>query len=158
MSVAVNTDLLTSWFSPGVAGLLARHRLLLEILVDDQDHTHDALKSGEVAGCVTTLAQAMRGCVAEPLAIMRYRCMAAPSLIAGWNGPGSGTTDCGAGGGDMAGAAAACGAGTSGAAASIAAYWGVPPLYSALMVSTASRSATGSQSCWRPARPASLIS
>ena len=37
---------------PGVAPLLQRHRLLLEITIDDQDHTHDALKSGDVIGCV----------------------------------------------------------------------------------------------------------
>ena len=84
LSVAVNADSLTSWFLPGVAAALHQHRLLLDIVVDDQDHTHDALKSGEVAGCVTTLAQAMRGCVAEPLGLMRYRCVAAPALIAQW--------------------------------------------------------------------------
>ncbi|MFC5519975.1 HTH-type transcriptional regulator ArgP [Polaromonas jejuensis] len=84
LSVAVNADSLTSWFLPGVAAAAHQHRLLLDIVVDDQDHTHDALKSGAVAGCVTTLAQAMRGCVAEPLGLMRYRCMAAPALIAQW--------------------------------------------------------------------------
>ena len=90
LSVAVNADSLTSWFLPGVAGLLTRHGLLLDIVVDDQDHTHDALKSGEVTGCVTTLAQAMRGCVAEPLGTMRYRCVAAPALLAQWSAPGAG--------------------------------------------------------------------
>ncbi len=84
LSVAVNADSLTSWFLPGVAAALHKHRLLLDIVVDDQDHTHDALKSGDVTGCVTTLAQAMRGCVAETLGMMRYRCVAAPALIAQW--------------------------------------------------------------------------
>lgn len=80
LSVATNADSLTSWFLPGVVPLLQRHRLLLEITIDDQDHTHDALKSGEVIGCVTTLAEPMRGCVAEPLGVMRYRCVAAPEV------------------------------------------------------------------------------
>ncbi|NDP64699.1 HTH-type transcriptional regulator ArgP [Polaromonas sp.] len=84
LSVAVNADSLASWFLPGVAPALKQHRLLLDVVVDDQDHTHDALKSGDVTGCVTTLAQAMRGCAAEPLGIMRYRCVAAPSLRAEW--------------------------------------------------------------------------
>jgi len=84
LSVAVNADSLSSWFLPGVAPVLQGHGLLLDVVVDDQDHTHDALKSGDVTGCVTTLAQAMRGCVAEPLGVMRYRCMAAPTLIARW--------------------------------------------------------------------------
>ena len=86
LSVAVNADSLVSWFLPGVAPALQQHRLLLDVVVDDQDHTHAALASGDVTGCVTTLAQAMRGCVAEPLGIMRYRCVAAPALLAEWDG------------------------------------------------------------------------
>ncbi|MFP5467812.1 MAG: HTH-type transcriptional regulator ArgP [Gammaproteobacteria bacterium] len=81
LSVAINADSVANWFLPGVAPLLQRHRLLLEIMIDDQDHTHDALKSGDVIGCVTTLAQPMRGCVAEPLGVMRYRCVAAQTVI-----------------------------------------------------------------------------
>ncbi len=80
LGVAINADSVASWFLPGVAALLQRHHLLLEILIDDQDHTHDALKSGDVTGCVTTLTTAMRGCVAEPLGVMRYRCVAAPAV------------------------------------------------------------------------------
>jgi LysR family transcriptional regulator, chromosome initiation inhibitor len=87
LSVAVNADSLSSWFLPGVAPALRNHSLLLDVVVDDQDHTHDALKSGDVTGCVTTLAQAMRGCVAESLGVMRYRCMAAPALLAQWSEP-----------------------------------------------------------------------
>jgi LysR family transcriptional regulator (chromosome initiation inhibitor) len=81
LSVAINADSVASWFLPGVAPLLRRHHLLLEIVIDDQDHTHDALKSGDVMGCVTTLASAMRGCVAEPLGVMRYLCVGAPDLL-----------------------------------------------------------------------------
>ena len=73
LSVATNADSVASWFLPGVAPLLKRHRLLLEIVIDDQDHTHDALKSGDVIGCVTTLAQPMRGCVAAPDVVQRCR-------------------------------------------------------------------------------------
>ncbi|WP_101048265.1 HTH-type transcriptional regulator ArgP [Macromonas nakdongensis] len=80
LAVAINADSVASWFLPGVAPLLARHRLLLDITIDDQDHTHDALKSGAVTGCVTTLATAMRGCVAEPLGVMRYRCVATEAV------------------------------------------------------------------------------
>ena len=81
LGVAINADSVASWFLPGVASLLQRHHLLLEILIDDQDHTHDALKSGDVTGCVTTLSTAMRGCVAEPLGVMRYRCVASPAVV-----------------------------------------------------------------------------
>lgn len=81
LSVAVNADSLASWFLPGVASLLARHHLLLDVVIDDQDHTHDALKHGDVMGCISTLTQPMRGCLAEPLGVMRYRCVAAPAVV-----------------------------------------------------------------------------
>ena len=80
LSVAINADSAASWFLPGVAAVLKKHRLLLDIVIDDQDHTHDLLKSGDVMGCVSTLVDPMRGCVAEPLGVMRYRCMAAPEV------------------------------------------------------------------------------
>lgn len=88
LSVAINADSLASWFLPAVAELLRAQRLLLDIRLDDQDHTHAALKSGEVLGCVTTLAQPMHGCVAEPLGIMRYHCVAAPAVAQAVRGEG----------------------------------------------------------------------
>lgn len=90
LGVAVNADSVASWLLPGVAPLLARHRLLLDILIDDQDHTHDALKSGDVMGCVTTLAEPMRGCLSEPLGVMRYHCVASASLAQKCRTPGGG--------------------------------------------------------------------
>jgi LysR family transcriptional regulator, chromosome initiation inhibitor len=81
LSVAVNADSLASWFLPGLATSLMRHHLLLDVMIDDQDHTHDALKHGDVMGCVSTLPQAMRGCLAEPLGVMRYRCVASPGVV-----------------------------------------------------------------------------
>lgn len=81
LCVAVNADSLSSWLLPGVAGALARHRLLLDVVIDDQEHTHEALKSGDVVACVSTQPVAMRGCMAEPLGVMRYRCLAAPALV-----------------------------------------------------------------------------
>lgn len=86
LSVAVNADSLTSWFLPGVAAVAQKHRLLLDLVIDDQDHTHDALSSGAVTGCVTTLAHSIRGCVAEALGVMRYRCVASPKFVAQWGG------------------------------------------------------------------------
>jgi len=81
LCVAINADSAVSWFLPGVAPLLLKHRLLLDILLDDQDHTHDLLKSGDVIGCVTARADPLRGCVAEPLGAMRYRCVATASVV-----------------------------------------------------------------------------
>jgi LysR family transcriptional regulator (chromosome initiation inhibitor) len=81
LSVAVNADSLASWFVSGVAASLARHRLLLDVVIDDQDHTHESLKNGDVVACVSTQPQPMRGCLAELLGVMRYRCVAATALV-----------------------------------------------------------------------------
>ena len=80
ISVAVNADSLASWFFPGIQAALQKHKLTLDVTVDDQDHTLEWLKKGDVIGCVTTLPKPLRGCVAEPLGTMRYRCVAAPAL------------------------------------------------------------------------------
>ncbi|QDL53325.1 HTH-type transcriptional regulator ArgP [Rhodoferax aquaticus] len=82
IAVAVNGDSLSSWFLPGIANALAQHHIVLDVVIDDQEHTHEALTSGDVAACISTQSQAMRGCLAEPLGVMRYRCVGAPSLVA----------------------------------------------------------------------------
>ncbi|UOD50437.1 HTH-type transcriptional regulator ArgP [Orrella daihaiensis] len=81
LRVAVNADSIASWFLPGVADALGQQHLLLDVVIDDQDHTHEALRTGEVMGCVTTLAEAMPGCVAEPLGVMRYRALATSEIM-----------------------------------------------------------------------------
>jgi LysR family transcriptional regulator, chromosome initiation inhibitor len=82
LSIAVNADSLASWFLPGIRAALQKHRLTVDVTVDDQDHTLEWLKNGDVMGCVTTLPTPLRGCVAEPLGTMRYRCVAAPVVRA----------------------------------------------------------------------------
>ncbi len=81
LCVAINADSAVSWFLPGVAPMLHKHRLLIDMVIDDQDHTHDLLKSGDVIGCVTARADPLRGCVAEPLGVMRYRCVATAAVV-----------------------------------------------------------------------------
>ena len=81
LCVAINADSAVSWFLPGVAPMLHKHRLLIDMVIDDQDHTHDLLKSGDVMGCVTASADPLRGCVSEPLGVMRYRCVATAAVV-----------------------------------------------------------------------------
>lgn len=87
LRVAINTDSLATWFLPGVHGDLTARNILLDIVVDDQDHTHEALAKGEVVGCVTTLAKPMKGCVAEPLGVMSYRGLANPEFLRSCRSP-----------------------------------------------------------------------
>ena len=60
ISIAVNADSIATWALPAFDSLVGEG-LPLEIIADDQDFTQDWLREGQVLGCVTTLAQAMRG-------------------------------------------------------------------------------------------------
>jgi LysR family transcriptional regulator (chromosome initiation inhibitor) len=71
ISIAINADSIATWALTAL-GQLARERLPLEIIADDQDFTQEWLREGEVLGCVTTLRQALRGCKVVPLGAMRY--------------------------------------------------------------------------------------
>ena len=52
----------------------------MEIITDDQDFTHEWLRQGQVLGCVTTLAQALRGCKMVALGAMEHIAVATPEL------------------------------------------------------------------------------
>jgi LysR family transcriptional regulator, chromosome initiation inhibitor len=80
LTVATNADSLAAWFLPGVAAELQRSALLLNVLVDDQEHTLKLLQEGAVVGCITTEKKVVPGCVGVNLGVMQYHCVASPSL------------------------------------------------------------------------------
>lgn len=84
VSLAVNNDTLGTWLLPGLAPFLIRENLLLELALDDQDHTYTLMERGLALAAVSTEPQAMRGCVAQPLGVMRYRMLATPAFAARW--------------------------------------------------------------------------
>jgi LysR family transcriptional regulator (chromosome initiation inhibitor) len=77
ISIAVNADSIATWALDALGGLV-RQGLPVEIITDDQDFTHEWLRSGQVLGCVTTLSQALRGCKLVPLGAMDYLAVAEP--------------------------------------------------------------------------------
>lgn len=82
LPVGVNADSLATWFLPAVERVVQEERLVLDCVVDDQDHTHALLANGEVLGCVSTRANPMRGCAVLKLGVMRYLCVASPAFRA----------------------------------------------------------------------------
>ncbi|MGD9872239.1 MAG: LysR family transcriptional regulator ArgP, partial [Thauera sp.] len=84
LAVGVNADSLATWFIGAVADVVREEGLVLDCVVDDQDHTHALLADGEVLGCVSTRPDPMRGCAAERLGVMPYLCTAAPEFRARW--------------------------------------------------------------------------
>jgi len=73
---ALNADSLGTWFFPALAEVLMRERVLLDLNVEDQDHTYSLLETGLAIGCISTEPKPMRGCSASPLGSMRYRLVA----------------------------------------------------------------------------------
>lgn len=85
LPIAVNADSLATWVLPALDGVVQqglREGFGLELVVDDQDFTHDWLRQGAVLGCVSTVRQALRGCSVQPLGVMRYTAVASPAFIA----------------------------------------------------------------------------
>jgi LysR family transcriptional regulator, chromosome initiation inhibitor len=80
--VAMNHDSLATWMFPAISDCLHRERLLLDMVLGDQSLTHELMESGAAVAAVSSQPLAIRGCVAEPLGVMRYRLYAAPAFIA----------------------------------------------------------------------------
>ena len=81
LPIAVNADSLATWFAPAVAAFAAGEPVLLDVAVDDQDHTAEWLRSGAVQAAVTANARPATGCNSQPLGAMRYRAVATPAFV-----------------------------------------------------------------------------
>lgn len=82
LPIAVNADSLATWFAPAVAAFAADAPVLVELAVDDQDHTAEWLRSGAVLAAVTGTARPPAGFNSRPLGAMRYVAAASPSYMA----------------------------------------------------------------------------
>jgi len=82
LPIAVNADSLGTWFAPAVAAFAATAPVLVELAVDDQDHTSEWLRSGTVLAAVTGTARAATGCNSRALGAMRYVAAASPAFKA----------------------------------------------------------------------------
>lgn len=81
LPVAVNADSLATWAAPALASFAAGGAALLQVAVDDEDHTTEWLRSGAVLAAITAADRPAPGCNAQPLGVMRYRAAASPDFI-----------------------------------------------------------------------------
>ncbi|WP_062115748.1 LysR family transcriptional regulator ArgP [Aureimonas sp. AU40] len=81
LPLATNADSLGTWFLPALAHFAQESDPLLDIAVDDQDHTADWLRRGRVLAAVTALAQPVQGCRSTPLGSLRYVATASPAFV-----------------------------------------------------------------------------
>jgi LysR family transcriptional regulator (chromosome initiation inhibitor) len=79
IALAVNADSMATWFT-GVLGQLPD--VLLDIRIEDQDHSARLLREGSVMGAVTTEREPVTGCRVHPLGVMRYIPVASPGYVA----------------------------------------------------------------------------
>jgi LysR family transcriptional regulator, chromosome initiation inhibitor len=80
LAIAVNADSLATWFLPALAVLGAR--ATFDLLVEDQDHSHELLRQGRVLAAVTAEPQPVQGCAVRRLGALRYRAVASPAFAA----------------------------------------------------------------------------
>ena len=85
LRVAVNADSLATWFLPALAEV---PDTFFEIVVDDQDHSADLLRRGEVAAAVTAGPAQVQGCDAVRLGALRYVAICAQAFRDRWFGEG----------------------------------------------------------------------
>ncbi|MEP4035971.1 LysR family transcriptional regulator ArgP [Pseudophaeobacter sp.] len=81
LRIAVNADSLATWF---IAAMAATPGLLFDLVIDDQDHSADWLKRGEVSAAITSHSAPVTGCNAKPLGAMRYEASASPAFMENW--------------------------------------------------------------------------
>ena len=82
-SLAINVDSVSTWFRPAFAAMARERRILLDLYIEDQDHTVSLLREGLAMAAVTTFGDPVPGCSAEPLGYMRYLPVCSPALLSG---------------------------------------------------------------------------
>ena len=82
LKLAVNADSLSTWFMDAMAAFTAGGNELVDIRTDDQDHTAQRIKEGEVLAAVTASAGSIAGCNTWPLGSVRYVAASSPAFVA----------------------------------------------------------------------------
>jgi LysR family transcriptional regulator (chromosome initiation inhibitor) len=81
LKVAVNADSLATWFPPAAAAFARGTGMLLDLTLEDEAHTADRLRSGEVLAAVTADPEPVQGCKTIVLGALRYAACASPDFM-----------------------------------------------------------------------------
>ena len=84
LPVAVNADSLTTWFRDVLATAAGWDSTAIRLQVEDQAYSQRLLRSGDVLAAVTSDAEAVQGCSAEPLGALDYVPAAAAAFAGRW--------------------------------------------------------------------------
>lgn len=81
VSIAVNADSLGAWFMSAAASFANASGALLDIVLDDEEHTAARLRKGEVLAAVTADPEPVQGCRIRSLGALRYVAAASPDFM-----------------------------------------------------------------------------
>jgi LysR family transcriptional regulator (chromosome initiation inhibitor) len=81
LRVAVNADSLGTWFIGALAQLTAREEVLVDVALEDEEHTVEWLRTGAVLAAVTAHAKPVQGCNSVALGRLNYVAVASPEFV-----------------------------------------------------------------------------
>ncbi|WP_174296791.1 LysR family transcriptional regulator ArgP [Sphingomonas bacterium] len=81
LTIAVNADSLATWFHAALAAFGRQGDVSLDLKLDDEAHTAERLRSGEVLAAVSADADPVQGCRTTRLGALRYAACASPEFI-----------------------------------------------------------------------------
>ncbi len=81
LKIAVNADSLSSWFPVAAALFTKTTNALLDLVLDDEAHTANRLRNGEVLAAVTADPKPVIGCKITPLGVQPYAALASPAYV-----------------------------------------------------------------------------
>lgn len=79
--IAVNSDSLATWFWPSLSDVLKENLVELNLILSDEAHTIEKIKSGEVFGAVTLQKEAEKGFQSDLLGTFRYALVANKEFV-----------------------------------------------------------------------------
>lgn len=83
VAIAVNSDSIP-WVLPALARVAGERAVTFDLRREDEHHSADLLRRGEVTAAITTSARPVQGCRSTRIGVMRYRAMATPGFVARW--------------------------------------------------------------------------
>lgn len=80
--LAVNSDALYGWLIEALASVQQRHRVVFEVVREDQTRTAERLRRGDVMAAITSEPRPVPGCRVVRLGRLRYSAVATPEYAA----------------------------------------------------------------------------
>lgn len=81
LQIATSADSLGAWFLEAMADFSKSSNYLLNISIEDQDHTAEWLERGRVIAAVTSMEKPVAGCRRYSLGALRYHAAASPEFV-----------------------------------------------------------------------------